>query len=77
MRAGQSAAPRTAASMTDKMLPHPGDPFPALTEIDDTLIALPEDDNATMQQLIARHRLRFPVPHSAGASAIADAPAPS
>jgi hypothetical protein len=47
--------------MTDKMLLHPGDPFPALTEIDVTVIALPVDDDATMQELIARHGLRFPV----------------
>jgi hypothetical protein len=71
------AAPRTAASMTDKMLLRPGDPFPALTEIDVTVIALPVDDDATMQELIASHGLRFPAGHGAGASAIADAPAPS
>ena len=39
--------------MTDKMLRHPGDPFPALTEMDVTVIALPVDDDATMQQLTA------------------------
>jgi hypothetical protein len=63
--------------MTDKMLLHPGDLFPALTEMDVTLIAPPADDDATMHQLIARYGLRFPVGHGAGASAIADAPAPS
>ena len=63
--------------MTDKMLLHPGDPFPALTEIDVTVIAPPADDHATTQELIARHGLRFPAGHGAGASGIADAPAPS
>jgi hypothetical protein len=62
--------------MTGKMLLHPGDPFPALTEIDVTVIALPADD-ATRQELIAGHAPRFPVGHGAGASAIADAAAPS
>ena len=77
MRAGQSAAPRTAAAKTDKMLLHPCDPLPALTEIDVTVIAPPVDDHATTQELIASHGLRFPAGHGAGASAIADAPAPS
>jgi hypothetical protein len=45
--------------------------------MDVMVIAPPVDDNATPQQLIARHGLRFPVGHGAGASAIADAPAPS
>ena len=77
VRAGRSAAPRTAASMTDKMLLHPVDPFPALTAIDVTVVALPGDEDATTQELIARHDLRFPVGHGVGASAIADVPAPS
>jgi hypothetical protein len=68
-------APRPA--MTDKMLLRPGDPFPALTAIDVTVIALPADDDATPQQLIASHGPRFPAGHGASASAIADAPAPS
>jgi hypothetical protein len=68
------AAPHTAASMTDKMLLHPGDPLPALTEIDVTVIALPADDHATTQELIASHGPRFPAGHGAGASGIADAP---
>jgi hypothetical protein len=71
------AAPHTAASMTDKMLLHPGDPLPALTEIDVTVIALPADDHATTQELIASHGPRFPAGHGAGASGIAGAPAPS
>ena len=32
---------RAAASMTDKMLVHSADPFPALTEMDVTVVALP------------------------------------
>jgi hypothetical protein len=68
-------APRPA--MTDKMLLHPGDPFPALTAIDVTVIALPADDHATTQELIASHGPRFPAGHGAGACGIADAPAPS
>ena len=59
--------------MTEKMLLHPGDPLPALTEIDVTVIAPPADDHATTQELIARHGLRFPAGHGAGASAIAGA----
>ena len=59
--------------MTEKMLLHPGDPFPALTEIDVTVIAPPADDHATTQELIARHGLRFPAGHGAGASGIAGA----
>ena len=68
---------RPAATVTDKMLLHPGDPPPALTAIDVTVIAPPADDDATPQQLIASHGPRFPAGHGAGASAIADAPAPS
>ncbi len=63
--------------MTDKMLLHPGDPFPALTEMDVTVIALPVDDHATTHELVAGHGLRSPAGHGAGASAIAGAPAPS
>ena len=63
-------APRPA--MTDKMLLHPGDPFPALTEIDVTVIAPPADDDATTQELIASHGLRFPAGHGAGVSGIAE-----
>jgi hypothetical protein len=43
--------------------------------MDVTVIALPVDHDATTQELIARHGLRFPVGHGADTSAIADAPA--
>ena len=107
--------------MTDQILLHPGDPFPALAvrlpggralrlpddlaghfgvvlfyrgswcpycnaqlsaferaldrlaEMDVTVVALSVDDEATTQELIAKHGLRFPVGHRADASAIADA----
>jgi peroxiredoxin len=38
-----------------------------------TIVALSVDDEATTQDLIARHGLQFPVGHSADARAIADA----
>ena len=44
-----------------------------LAEIDVTVVALSVDDEATTQQLIAKHGLRFPVGYGADASAIADA----
>src|SRR3984957_9122116 len=44
-----------------------------LAEMDVTVVALSVDDEATTQELIARHGLRFPVGYGADASAIADA----
>lgn len=44
-----------------------------LAEIDVTVVALSVDDEATTQELIAKHGLRFLVGHGADASAIADA----
>ena len=44
-----------------------------LAEMDVTVVALSVDDEATTQELIAKHGLRFPVGHRADASAIADA----
>ena len=41
--------------------------------MDVTAAALSVDDEATTQELIAKHGLRFPVGHGADASAIADA----
>jgi peroxiredoxin len=41
--------------------------------MDVTVVALSVDDEATTQELIAKHGLRFPVGYSADASAIADA----
>jgi hypothetical protein len=38
--------------------------------MDVTVIALPVDHDATTQELIARHGLRFPVGHGADTSAI-------
>src|ERR1700674_4403279 len=43
-----------------------------LAEIDVTVVALSVDDEATTQELIAKHGLRFPVGYGADASAIAD-----
>ncbi len=44
-----------------------------IADIDATVIALSVDDEATTQDLIAKHGLRFPVGHSADATAIARA----
>jgi peroxiredoxin len=44
-----------------------------LAEMDVTVVALSVDDEATTQELIAKHGLRFPVGYGADASAIADA----
>ena len=44
-----------------------------LAEMDVTVVALSVDDEASTQELIAKHGLRFPVGHGADASAIADA----
>ena len=44
-----------------------------LADIDVTVVALSVDDEATTQDLIATHGLRFPVGHSADANAIAHA----
>src|ERR1700683_587623 len=44
-----------------------------LAELDVTVVALSVDDEATTQELIAKHGLRFPVGHGADVSAIADA----
>ena len=41
--------------------------------MDVTVVALSVDDEATTQELIAKHGLRFPVGYGADASAIADA----
>jgi peroxiredoxin len=43
-----------------------------LTEIDVRVVALSMDDEATTQELIAKHGLAFPVGYGADASAIAD-----
>ncbi len=45
----------------------------SLADIGVLVVALSVDDEATTQDLIAKHGLRFPVGHSADASAIADA----
>ena len=45
----------------------------SLAGMDVTIVALSVDDEAATQDLIARHGLRFPVGHSADASAIAHA----
>jgi peroxiredoxin len=44
-----------------------------LAEVDASVVALSVDDEATTRDLIARHGLRFPVGHSADATAVADA----
>jgi peroxiredoxin len=44
-----------------------------LAEMDAMVVALSVDDEATTQELIAKHRLRFPVGYGADALAIADA----
>ncbi len=44
-----------------------------LAEMDVTVVALSVDDEATTQELIATHGLRFPVGFGADATAIADA----
>jgi peroxiredoxin len=59
--------------MTEMTLLRPGDPFPALTAMDVSVVALSVDDEATTLDLIARHGLGFPVGHRADAAAIADA----
>ena len=41
--------------------------------MDVTVVALSVDDEATTQELVAKHGLRFPVGYGADASAIADA----
>jgi len=41
-----------------------------LADADISVVALPVDDEATTGDLITRHRLRFPVGHSADAAAI-------
>jgi len=43
-----------------------------LAEVDASVVALSVDDEAATQDLIARHGLRFPVGHSANATAVAD-----
>ena len=45
----------------------------ALAEVGAKVVALSVDDEATTAELIAKHRLTFPVGHSADAAAIADA----
>jgi len=45
----------------------------SLTSVGAKIVALSVDDEATTQDLIAKHGLRFPVGHSADARAIADA----
>lgn len=45
----------------------------ALAEVDASVVALSVDDEATTSELIARHRLTFPVGHSADARALAKA----
>jgi peroxiredoxin len=45
----------------------------SLTSVDAKIVALSVDDEATAQDLIAKHGLQFPVGHSADARAIADA----
>ena len=44
-----------------------------LAEIDTSVVALSVDDEATTRDLITRHGLRFPVGHSADATAVAAA----
>jgi peroxiredoxin len=44
-----------------------------LAEVGASVVALSVDDEAATRDLIARHGLRFPVGHSADATAIADA----
>ena len=44
-----------------------------IAEVDATVVALSVDEEATTQGLIAKHGLRFPVGHSADATAIARA----
>jgi peroxiredoxin len=44
-----------------------------LTRLDISVAALSVDDEATTQQLIAKHDLRFPIGHSADARAVAAA----
>ena len=44
----------------------------SLAEADISVVALSVDDEAATVDLIARHGLRFPVGHNAGAAAIAD-----
>jgi len=45
----------------------------SLADVDISVVALSVDDEATTLDLIARHGLRFPVGHSAGAAGIAHA----
>jgi peroxiredoxin len=45
----------------------------SLADVDISVVALSVDDEATTLDLIARHGLRFPVGHSAAATALADA----
>ena len=45
----------------------------SLAEMDVMVVALSVDDEAATRELIAKHGLRFPVGHSADATAIADA----
>jgi peroxiredoxin len=45
----------------------------SLAGMDVMVVALSVDDEAAMRELIAKHGLRFPVGHSADATAIADA----
>jgi peroxiredoxin len=45
----------------------------SLTEVGAKVIALSVDDEATTQELIAKHALTFPVGHSADARAVAEA----
>jgi peroxiredoxin len=44
-----------------------------IADVDATVVALSVDEEATTQDLIAKHGLRFPVGHSADATAIAGA----
>jgi peroxiredoxin len=45
----------------------------SLAEVGATVVALSVDDEATTQELIAKHGLTFPVGHSANARAVAEA----
>jgi peroxiredoxin len=47
--------------------------FDALTELDVMVVALSVDDEETSAALVAKHKLRFPVGHSADADKIAAA----
>jgi peroxiredoxin len=44
----------------------------SLAEVDAAVVALSVDDETTTKELIARHRLSFPVGHSADARAVAE-----